>query len=426
MKPIIKGRKRNEETRASLRELHNRKLDEFEHKSKELPKLKEKLIGLQNQKHPRQKEIKSVQQQIKHLENESDMSEYLLDIFDVLKQKAVPNNTDTTNDTTTSSSPTSSSPTANDTTNTNKITYSQYNKMINTSGKLYRRHKKSAGSNSIDRSADRGLQSTPIDNFVKVKKKKFNKELLVNDYLKATGELFDTEHFAAEDKDIFECEECNSELVQNRHASELICQQCGLVKEWQDPLDSCRWNTECYTATAYRYKRYVYFHEHLSHFQAKENTVIPKHVINKISLELRKRRIYDANQITYKLMRKLLKEAQLTDYYENINNIIRQLSGKKAPEFTEELEERLKSMFTLTLAPFEKWKHLIPGRNNYLSYPYVIRKLLMIISQVDQDPTIKEFVNCFNLLKSREKLYAQEKVWEKICEETGFPFIRSI
>jgi hypothetical protein len=39
---------------------------------------------------------------------------------------------------------------------------------------------------------------------------------------------------------------------------------------------------------------------------------------------------------------------------------------------------------------------------------------------------LDEFLPCFPLLKSREKLYMQDKIWQCICEDMGWEFIKSI
>ncbi len=112
--------------------------------------------------------------------------------------------------------------------------------------------------------------------------------------------------------------------------------------------------------------------------------------------------------------------------YDNINSIIRTLSGKEAPKFPDDLEDKLVCMFMRTIEPFEKFKGLIPSRNNYLSYPYVIRKLLRIVSYEENNPDILHFEQYFSFLKSRQKMWDQEKIWQKICDYNEWPFFRSI
>jgi hypothetical protein len=39
---------------------------------------------------------------------------------------------------------------------------------------------------------------------------------------------------------------------------------------------------------------------------------------------------------------------------------------------------------------------------------------------------LDEYLPCFPLLKSREKLYMQDKIWQKICDDMGWEFIRTV
>lgn len=37
-----------------------------------------------------------------------------------------------------------------------------------------------------------------------------------------------------------------------------------------------------------------------------------------------------------------------------------------------------------------------------------------------------QYLPCFPLLKSREKLYVQDQIWKKICEELKWQFIPTV
>ena len=74
-------------------------------------------------------------------------------------------------------------------------------------------------------------------------------------------------------------------------------------------------------------------------------------------------------------------------------------------------------MFKQTQEPFAK---ICPdNRTNFLSYSYVIRKLLELLNET-------QYINYFPLLKSREKLYQQDVMWKAICKDLKWDFIPSI
>jgi hypothetical protein len=83
----------------------------------------------------------------------------------------------------------------------------------------------------------------------------------------------------------------------------------------------------------------------------------------------------------------------------------------------QELEERLRIMFKDIQAPFEK--HCPPERKNFLSYSYVLYKFCELLGE-------DEYLEYFPLLKSKEKLYNQDVLFRKICEELRWEFIPTI
>ncbi len=74
-------------------------------------------------------------------------------------------------------------------------------------------------------------------------------------------------------------------------------------------------------------------------------------------------------------------------------------------------------MFSEIQEPFEK--HCPTTRKNFLSYSYVLYKFCELLGE----DSLKQH---FPLLKSAEKLYAQDSIWKNICKELGWEFIRSI
>ena len=100
-----------------------------------------------------------------------------------------------------------------------------------------------------------------------------------------------------------------------------------------------------------------------------------------------------------------------------IGSIINMVSGLPAPIMTPEIEEKLIIKFKEIQMPFEQ--HCPPERKNFLSYSYTLHKLCDLIGE-------KSFISYFPLLKSREKLYNQDKIWEGICKDLGWKFKKSL
>lgn len=63
--------------------------------------------------------------------------------------------------------------------------------------------------------------------------------------------------------------------------------------------------------------------------------------------------------------------------------------------------------------------HCPESRKNFLSYSYVLYKFCELLGEDD-------FLPCFPLLKSKEKLYQQDVIWKKICNELKWEFISTV
>jgi hypothetical protein len=214
------------------------------------------------------------------------------------------------------------------------------------------------------------------------------------------------------------CDSCGVDKTLIQAEGIYVCRLCGEAEmiiieserpNYKDPVPDSK--------PGYPYKRINHFSEWLSQFQAKENTEIPEEVYNRILNELHKNRFYNLKKLTLPYMKKILKKLGLTNYYEHTTHIISKLSGMPPPTISREIEEKLRHMLKQIQAPFEK--HCPKDRINFLSYSYVLHKSCQLLE-------LDDFVKCFPLLKSREKLRQQDKIWENICEELKWQFIPSV
>ena len=167
----------------------------------------------------------------------------------------------------------------------------------------------------------------------------------------------------------------------------------------------------------FAYKKINHLNEWLAQFQAKETTEIPQDIFEQIQTELKKERITDTIKLKPSKLREILKKLKLSKYYEHVAHIMNRLNGVQAPVLSREVEDKLRYMFREIQPSFIK--HCPKGRSNFLSYSYVLYKFCQLLE-------LDEFLPCFPLLKSREKLYMQDKIWQCICDDMGWEFIKSI
>jgi ribosomal protein S27AE len=213
------------------------------------------------------------------------------------------------------------------------------------------------------------------------------------------------------------CHRCNIPLICLQHDAIMICSNCGyqelLLVEQNRPI--LKQNTK--DTSHFSYKRINHFREWCNQVQGKESTDIPNDIFEKILNEIKKEKIIDTKRITYSKMREILKRLRINKYYEHINYIINRINGIPTPQFSPELEEKLCSMFKDIQGPF--LKHCPKDRKNFLSYSYVLYKFFQILG-------LNEYLKFFPLLKSREKLYVQDQIWKKICEDLNYKIIPSL
>jgi ribosomal protein S27E len=215
------------------------------------------------------------------------------------------------------------------------------------------------------------------------------------------------------------CDSCeNSNVIHCHEASELVCDGCGLVL-MKLISDELTWKEEQETSKIinYSYKRENHFNEWLSQFQAQETTTIPDEVIEQLRVELKKMKIKKMCDITHAKVRGLLKKLKYNKYYEHTPYITNMLNGAKPPKMSQALEERLRMMFTQIQKPFDD--NCPSERKNFLSYSYVLYKFCELLSQ-------DQYLQFFPLLKSSQKLYQQDVIWKKICQDLHWEFIPTV
>jgi predicted nucleic acid-binding Zn-ribbon protein len=262
-----------------------------------------------------------------------------------------------------------------------------------------------------------------IDNSVEViheKKKKskdpVNRDILLEKYLlrinpeyvKKTNELDDMSG---------ECVECGTDMMFSQNEAMLYCTECGMTEFILIDSDRPSYKDPPRESSYYAYKRINHFNELLAQFQAKGSAEIPPENIEQIITEFKKQRITDFKNIKYRQMREVLRKLKLNRQYDHIPYIISRLNGSIAPVMDRETEEKLRHMFKEIQPSFQK--HCPKNRRNFLSYSYVLYKFCELLE-------LDDFLASFPLLKNRDKLYQQSKVWQCICEEMSWEYIRSI
>ena len=214
------------------------------------------------------------------------------------------------------------------------------------------------------------------------------------------------------------CPSCDMEMTFYQNEALLECSRCGHEEFILVDSEKPSYKDPPREITYFAYKKINHFNEWLAQFQAKENTDIPQDIIESVMRELRKERISDPKKVKKEKIREILQKLKFSKMYDHVQQIKNKIQQQMTMlTLSKEMEEKLQHMFKEIQPAFIKY--CPANRSNFLSYPYVLYKLCQLLE-------MDEFLPCFQLLKSREKLYQQDQVWQKICEEMRWQFIRSI
>ena len=213
------------------------------------------------------------------------------------------------------------------------------------------------------------------------------------------------------------CDKCEKEMSFSINEALFFCDTCGYQEFVLIDSDKPSYKDPPREVTYYAYKRINHFNEWLAQFQAKESTEIPEEVFEAIIEEMKKERIANTETVKPAKIREILKKLKHTNFYEHVPYILNRLNGKNAPIMSREIEEKLRYMFKEIQSSFVK--HCPKNRSNFLSYSYVLYKFCELLE-------LDDYLQCFPLLKNRDKLYNQDKIWEKICADLGWQYLRSI
>ena len=217
----------------------------------------------------------------------------------------------------------------------------------------------------------------------------------------------------------YTCDICNVEKLALGNDSHMICPNCGQSDIYFDSgTQGMSYEQEINSEVniSFAYKRINHFNEWLAQFQAKESTHIPQNILDEVTKEFKKQRL-GIKDITHSKVKTFLKKLGYNKFYEHVPHITNLLNGIKPPSMPPALEEILRNMFRDIQISFERNKP--KSRSNFLSYSYCLYKFCELLNE-------DTYLVCFPLLKSREKLYQQDCIWKKICEDMNYEFLPTI
>lgn len=230
------------------------------------------------------------------------------------------------------------------------------------------------------------------------------KNEIKDEYMK----FIDPDYVGTVQKHHSHCLVCGSKSLSN-HEGALSCENCGMTFQTVHLADELGYkeSQERDFRTQFTYKKETHLDDWIRRFESKENKEIPQEVLDKVIIEAHKERTKLMN-LTEKQVKKYLKKLELNDYYDNVITIINRINKRPPFILTQEIKQKIRTMFQQIQAPFEKYKN--PGRSNMLSYSFILHHFMKILD-------LPEFAEYFFLLKNAEKLRAQDETFKKIVQE---------
>ena len=389
----VKSSKRsNPEARTTLDAIHSQKVQNMLEQKKNLDSYKQELATLKKRITETSSDIEiwrlerdaeALEKKIKTIETDGDLMDYYLRTGDIL------------------------------------YNYYDMQDKIQKGGMSFNTTKAKPGSilAILEEVAQQENQETKNTVVVPPAQKGLQRNQLLNDYLQLEDPAMARNTVEEYDDPWTNCENCGNEMIMCLNEANLTCSKCGyqdfILVDSDKPSYKDPPREVCY----YAYKKINHFNEWLAQFQAKESTEIPAEIYDAILIQLKKERITNMSSLKPTKLREILRKMKASKYYEHIPHIINRLNGQNAPFMSREDEEKLRHMFREIQPSFKK--HRPQGRRNFLSYGYILYKFCELLE-------MDEYLACFPLLKNRDKLYLQDKTWEKICGEMNWQYIRTV
>ena len=213
-----------------------------------------------------------------------------------------------------------------------------------------------------------------------------DKELL--DYIYENYDELECELNGNECKELKKCNHnlcifCNMEMTTGYQNSHLACTNCGLCGYY--PVYVASYNhTMQPLGRKCVYKRFDNFKTILNQFLYGGKKLVPDDIMEAIRNE-----IHDGTNILYNfdipltipILESILKRNELMTYKGAVYHIYFKLSGKSFRHITRKEYNLTLNVFDVVNSIYDKYKP--KGRNSFLNYPFVSKKILIMLGKVE-------------------------------------------
>ena len=210
--------------------------------------------------------------------------------------------------------------------------------------------------------------------------------------------------------DRYFCMDCKFRKIVDYEKSTLVCTKCGVFEYYpvhvishNHTMQPSRW--KCI------YKRSDNFKVILNQFLCIQNQKVPDEVIRTLWNQINNKDnlLYNYTiPLTIPILECILKRNKMIKYKNSIYFIFFKLKSQPLPYITITEKDMMLNMFNVVSTIYDKYKP--KGRKSFLSYPFVLKQILIVLGKNDYAKYIPP-------LKTNSKQKELELVWELITKD---------
>ena len=206
------------------------------------------------------------------------------------------------------------------------------------------------------------------------------------------------------------CIGCKLRKIVDYERSTLVCTKCGVFEYYPVHVPSYN-HTMRYSRRKCIYKRYDNFKTILDQFFYGRKQLVPDDVMKAIRNEIcnRDNILYNYTiPLTIPILECILKRNKMMKYKNSIYFIFFKLKSQPLPYITITEKDMMLNMFNVVSNIYDKYKP--KDRKSFLSYPFVLKQILIILGKV-------EYAKYIPKLKTHSKQKELERFWCLITKD---------
>ena len=237
----------------------------------------------------------------------------------------------------------------------------------------------------------------------------------------------DEQELKSEDNEQNYCEECGKNTNDILNKNMIMCSECGVEKNILYITFSYKDIDRINITTRYTYDRRIHFRDCINQFQGKQNSTIPQKIYDEIRNLLQIHKLVNPDtslplqtryeKVTKKHIFMFLKDRGYSKYYEDMNLIYHNITGKPLPDISH-LEEQLMKDFDVLSELYDKEyiQNQKITRKNFINTQYVLFQLL-------HRHKFKCKKEDFNFLKTTERKQFHDEICSNLFGKLGWNFL---